>query len=322
MKIAILGVGKIARKMAHTIAQVPGAEPYAVASRILEKARAFAAEFGFSRAYGSYEQMLEDPDVELVYVATPHSLHYENMAGCLEHGKHVLCEKAFTINAGQARKVLELGRSKGLLVAEAIWTRYLPMRKVLDDVLASGVIGTVTSLTANLGYSLRSIQRLTDPVLAGGALLDVGVYPINFAFMVFGSGYSAVESTVVKLDTGVDAYESITLTYPDGKLALLHCSIVSSTDRRGLVFGEDGYVEVLNINNCEGIRVFNTEHRLIATYETPKQINGFEYELEACMEAIREGRTECPQMPHAETVKVLELTDSLRAKWGVRYPME
>ncbi|MDY4611761.1 MAG: Gfo/Idh/MocA family oxidoreductase [Sphaerochaetaceae bacterium] len=322
MKIAILGAGRIARKMAYTICHVEGAEPYAVASRTLEKAEEFAAEFGFSKAYGSYDEMLADPAVELVYVATPHSHHYANIMSCLEHGKPVLCEKAFTVNADQARKVFASGREKGLLVAEAIWTRYLPMRKVLDDVLASGVIGPVTSLTANLGYSLKNIQRLTDPALAGGALLDVGVYPINFAFMVFGGEYSKVDSTVVKLDTGVDACESITLAYPDGKLAMLHCSMLSSTDRRGMIFGEKGYIEVLNINNCEGIRVFDTGHRLAASYETPRQINGFEYELEACMEAVRLGDVECPQMPHSETVKVLELTDSLRAKWDVRYPME
>lgn len=322
MKIAILGAGKIARKMAYTIGHVEGAEPYAVASRTLEKARTFASEFGFSKAYGSYDEMFADPEVELVYVATPHSHHFLNMVDCLEHGRPVLCEKAFTVNADQARKVFALGRDKGLLVAEAIWTRYLPMRKVLDDVLASGMIGSVTSLTANLGYPLRSVQRLTDPSLAGGALLDVGVYPINFAFMVFGSGYSKVDSTVVKLDTGVDAYESITLTYPDGKMAMIHCSMLASTDRRGMIFGEKGYIEVQNINNCEGIRVFDTEHRLIASYEPPRQINGFEYELEASMEAVRLGDVECPQMPHSETVKVLELTDALRAKWGVRYPME
>lgn len=322
MKIAILGAGKIARKMAYTITQVPDAEPYAVASRSYDKALAFASEFGFEKACGSYEDMLQDPSVELVYVATPHSHHYENMMQCLEHGKHVLCEKAFTVNASQARKVLAFAKEKGLLVAEAIWTRYLPMRKVLDDIVASGVIGPVTSLTANLCYSLRNVQRLTDPALAGGALLDVGVYPINFAFMVFGSDYSAVDSTVVKLDTGVDAYESITLTYPDGRMAILHCSMLASSDRRGLLFGEKGYIEVLNINNCEGIRVFNTDHELLASYETPQQINGFEYELEACIQTIQSGGLECPQMPHAETVKVLELTDSLRARWGIRYPME
>ncbi|MFA6689500.1 MAG: Gfo/Idh/MocA family oxidoreductase [Sphaerochaetaceae bacterium] len=322
MNVAIFGAGNIARKMAYTITHVKGAHPYAVASRTEEKAKAFAVEFGFDHAYGSYERLLADPAVELVYVATPHSEHFANMVACLEHGKPVLCEKAFTVNSAQARNVLAMGREKGLLATEAMWTRYLPMRRVLDDVVASGVIGRISSLTANLGYSLRHVKRMTDPALAGGALLDLCVYPINFAFMVFGSEYASVDSSVVKLDTGVDAYENVTLTYADGKMAMLHANMLAATDRRGMIYGENGYIEVQNINNCEGVRVFDTEHRLVASYDPPPQINGFEYELAACMEAVENGDTETSQMPASQIIKVMELADALRAKWGIRFPIE
>ena len=209
MKVGILGAGGIARKMANTLAGMERAQGYAVASRNLEKAEAFAKEWNIPKAYGSYEEMLEDEQVDLVYVATPHSHHYEHVKLCLDHGKHVLCEKAFTVNADQAREVLSMAEEKGLLLTEAIWTRYMPSRKMVKDLAESGVIGKVTSLTANLGYSLRGVARMEEPGLAGGALLDLGVYPLNFAAMVFGDQVKSMESTVVKSDKGVDLENSI-----------------------------------------------------------------------------------------------------------------
>lgn len=322
MKMAILGAGGIAGKMARTITKMRGVDAYAVASREYGKAKAFADAYGFAKAYGSYEEMLCDPQVELVYVATPHSHHGEHMKQCLEHGKHVLCEKAFTVNAAQAREVFTLAENRKLLVTEAMWTRYMPMRKVLDDVVASGVIGKATSLTANLGYPISHVERLINPALAGGALLDLGVYPINFALMVFGSDIREITSTVVKAETGVDAVDSITFTYADGRMAVLHSNMFAATDRKGMIFGDKGYIEVLNINNCEGIHVYDAQHKRIRTYETPEQITGYEYEVDSCRKALANGELECVEMPHVETLRVLHLMDSLRESWGIRYPME
>ena len=180
MKIGILGAGNISRKVAPALVALPEIECYAVASRDLEKARAFADEFGFEKVYGSYEALLSDPAVELVYVATPHSHHYEHMMLCLQYGKHVICEKAFTMNARQAVQVCAAAREKGLFVAEAIWTRYMPSRKMIQQILDSGVIGKPNTLTANLSYVISDKQRIYDPALAGGALLDIGVYGLNF----------------------------------------------------------------------------------------------------------------------------------------------
>ncbi|MCI7812655.1 MAG: Gfo/Idh/MocA family oxidoreductase [Robinsoniella sp.] len=322
MNLAILGAGGIARKMAVTVAGMKEINAYAVAARQKERAAAFAQEFGFQKAYGSYEEMLCDPEVELVYVATPHSLHYEHVKLCLEHGKHVLCEKAFTQNAGQAQEILDLAKEKKLLLTEAIWTRYMPMRKTLDEVIASGIIGNVTSLTANLGYSLGNVERLQEPYLAGGALLDVGVYPINFALMAFGTEIERITSSAVLTEKGVDARNSITFQYKDGKVANLYSDMLAVTDRRGLIFGDQGWIGVQNINNCEGIKVYNKEYQLIASYETPSQITGYEYEVEACAQAIKDGALECPQMPHAETMRVMKIMDQLRKEWGVIYPGE
>ena len=186
MKIGILGAGGIAVQMAKTVAGMKDVENYAVAARRFERAQAFAEKYGFSKAYGSYEEMLADPQVDLVYIATPHSHHYLHAKMCLEAGKNVLCEKAFTVNADQARKLFALAKEKNLLITEAIWTRYMPSRKMIDDIISSGVIGEVTAVTANLNYAISEVERIRKPELAGGALLDVGVYTINFASMVLG----------------------------------------------------------------------------------------------------------------------------------------
>ncbi len=322
MKFSILAPGGIANCMAEAVSGLKEVERYAVASRSLERAQVFADKWGFSKAYGSYEEMLEDPQVELVYVATPHSHHYQYAKMCLEHGKHVLVEKAFTVNAVQAQELISLAEEKGLLLAEAIWTRYMPSRKMIDDLVESGVIGKVTSLTANLGYVLPHVDRLQNPELAGGALLDLGVYPINFALMAFHSEIKEVISSAVMSPRGIDWMNSITLIFEDGRMAVLHSDMLAQTDRQGVINGDKGYIEVQNINNCEEIRVFDLERKMTARYQVPEQINGYEYEVIACMEAIREGKSECPQMPHAETLRVMKLMDQIRESWGMKFPCE
>ncbi|MDT8718024.1 Gfo/Idh/MocA family oxidoreductase [Clostridium sp. 19966] len=322
MKIAILGAGSIARSMAATINQMDEATNYAVASRDYKKSEAFAKEFGFAKAYGSYEEMLSDPEVELVYVATPHSHHYEHVKMCLNHGKHVLCEKSFAVNTKQAREMLDLAEGKKLLLTEAIWTRYMPLRRTLDEVIATGIIGKVHMLTANLGYVINHIPRLIDPALAGGALLDVGVYPINFALMTFGNDIERIESTAVLTDRGVDAQNSITLVYKDGRMAVLNSTMMAQTDRLGIISGSKGFIVAENINNCERFKVFDINRKELACYEAPKQISGYEYQVISCIKAIKEGRLECEEMPHKETIRVMEIMDSLRKQWGVIYPGE
>ena len=206
MKLGILGAGFIAHVMADTVRRMQAAghgevELYAVAAREEDRARDFARQYGMPCAFGSYEAMLQDPAVDFVYIATPHSHHYRHIRLCVDHGKPVLCEKAFTVNARQADDVLRRARARGVLVTEAIWTRYQPMRRMLDEVLQSGVIGRPQLLTANLGYAMTQNRRIVDPALAGGALLDVGVYALNFAEMVFGRA-DGVQGLCTKHETG------------------------------------------------------------------------------------------------------------------------
>ena len=322
MKIGIIGAGHIAEVVAPTLVAMEGIECYGVSSRNLEKAEAFARRFGFEKAYGSYEEMLADPNVELVYVATPHSHHYEHMMLCIDAGKPILCEKAFTLNAGQAKKIRSAASEMGVYVAEAIWTRYMPSRKVIDAVLASGIIGRPNTLTANLSYIISHKQRIYDPELAGGALLDIGVYGINFALMHFGTDIERVESSVKMLDTGVDAMETITIFYKDGRMAVLTHSIFCRSDRKGIIHGDKGYMVVENINNPRSMKVYDTMDREIASYDFSDQISGYEFQFTESAACITAGKTQSDSMPLDDTVYVMEFMDSLRKQWNMVYPQE
>lgn len=322
MKIGILGAGKIANSVVPTIAAIAEAECYAVAARDLERAEAFAAKHGFSKAYGSYEELVCDEEVELIYVTTPHSHHYEHMMLCLTHGKPVICEKAFTMNAKQAKEIAEYAKEKGVYAAEAIWTRYMPSRNLINEILESGVIGKPSVLTANLSYIISGNDRIVNPMLAGGALLDVGVYGVNFATMHFGEEIERIESSVQMTDTGVDGMESITIFYKNGRMAVLTHGIYARSDRKGIIYGDKGYLIVENINNPQSVSVFDTEDKLMAQYQVPKQISGYEYEFIEAIRCIKEGKYESDAMPLADSVRVMELMDSVRAQWGLVYPQE
>ena len=327
--VAILGAGNIARQMAKTLrlmkARGDKVELYAVGSRDKARAEAFAQAEGFAKAYGSYEELLRDDGVDLVYIATPHSHHGEQIEQCVTHGKAVLCEKAFTATAAQAEHALALAKEKGVLVTEAIWTRYVPMRRMLDELLASGAIGTPRVLTANLGYTIYDKERIRRPELAGGALLDVGVYVLNFAAMVFGTQVERMESSVRLMDTGVDMQESITLHYPDGRMAELMATAACNTSRRCWIYGDQGCAEVDNVNNPRRITLYanaNDPASVTRVIDAPPQLTGYEYEVLACLRALETGALECPEMPHVETLRIMRWMDTLRRSWDMRYPFE
>lgn len=321
MKISILGAGNIAGTLAETMRQMEEVDCYAVASRSLEKAEAFAKEHGFQKAYGSYEEMLADAEVELVYVATPHSHHYKHMKMCIEAGKHVLCEKAFTVNKKQAEEIFRLAKEKGILVTEAIWTRYMPSRQMINDLLATR-IGDVKTLTANLDYMIAGKERIIKPELAGGALLDVGIYPINFALMHFGNDIAKTQSVVHMTDTGVDGQNVITFSYADTRLAILTSGIYGLSDRNGVFYGSEGWMVVDNVNNPLEVKIYNKNRELVEKVQMPEQISGYEYEIRETIDCIRNGLTECPSMPHKDSLEVMEIMDSLRKEWGLCYPEE
>ncbi len=326
--IAVLGCGVIASIMARTLREMQKRGTpirlYAAAARSLERAQAFCEKEGFEIAYGSYEELARDEKVDLIYIATPHSHHADQAKLCIEHGKAILCEKAFTANAQQAREVLALAKEKNVLVAEAIWPRYMPSAEIIRKALSSGMIGKPQLLTANLSGFAEDIERIYNPALAGGALLDVGIYPLTFCSMFFGDDFTRIDSSVDMMLTGVDRQETLTLHYPDGRMAVLFAGVSAPYPKTCTICCTEGF---LTVDYCANPRRV-IAHRTIdgVPYEKklalPEQISGYEFEIEACLRALDEGRIECPEMPHSQTIRMMEIMDSIRAKWNMKYPFE
>lgn len=313
MNIGILGAGGIAHVLAHTMLQMEEVNLMAVASRTLDKAKAFAEEFNIPKAFGSYEEMLKDPDVKLVYIATPHSHHFEHMKMCIEHGKAVLCEKAFTFTAEEAKEIMELSMKTGVYAAEAIWTRYMPSRAMINELLKEEPLGKVCMATCNLSYDIDQVERIIRPELAGGALLDVGVYGLNFLTMHMGKDIKKIDSSVVMTDTGVDGMETITIHYNDGRIGVATHGIYGRSDRKGIFYCERGYIIVENINNPNSIDLYDGSDKLIKHIPVPEQISGYEYEIREAIEAIEAGRNESSSMPLSESVYMMEMMDGIRS---------
>ena len=322
MKIGVLGTGNIVNSITATLKGMEDMECYAIASRTKVRAEQAADRLGYTVAYGSYEELVADPLVELVYIATPHSRHFEDIKLCIAAGKPVLCEKAFTINGAQAAEIRRLAAEAGVYAAEAIWTRYMPSRQLINETLASGIIGKVRTLTANLSYVIHQVERIVRPELAGGALLDLGVYGINFALMHFGENIERMESSVQMTDTGVDGMETITLHFEGGAMAVLTHSIYGRSDRKGIFYGDRGYMVVENINNPQSISVYDQSDNLIKFIAVPEQITGYEYQFSEAAACIAAGKTESDSMPLCDSIKVMQVMDALRRQWGMVYPQE
>ena len=322
LNVGILGCGAIAATMANTVRKTKGFCMYAAASRNLDKATGFAKRNGVRKAYGSYEELLQDKKVDLVYIATPHSEHFEHAKLCISYGKPCLVEKAFTVNEAQAREVFRLAKEKNVFITEAIWTRYMPFVRTMKEVLASGVIGKPVCLSANLGYAIRGKERMVEPALAGGSLLDLGVYPLNFASMMFGDDLLRVEASCTYTSKHLDEQDNLTLIYKDGRMAALTATMLGTTDRKGTIVGTEGYLVIDNINNFERMTVYDGKYKKIASYKRPRQITGYEYELQACRMALENGWLECPEMTHDETIRMMRICDVIRRQIGVIYPFE
>ena len=332
MKFAILGCGFIATKMAEAVKAIEsrGVEAYAVASRSLTKAEKFAKDYGFGRAYGSYEELAKDPAVDLIYIATPHSEHYNNILLCLEHGKNLLVEKAFTANALMASEVIALAEEKGVFLSEAMWTRFLPAVQMVKDLILAGKIGKVESVEADFSMPLSHIERLRKPELAGGALLDLGIYSLTFVDIfltddeIAGADNHIVQTKThcVKFDTGVDATDWIDLVYANGQVAHLKTSMVAPLKNEGVIYGTDGFIRVLNLNDMVEIQLFDKAGSLLESITPPRIENCYEYEVLACKAALEKGQKECAEMPHSKTMQMMTQMDGLRASWGVSYPFE
>ncbi len=319
----ILGPGRIARRFAAGLHDAAGARLVAVGSRAAERAEQFAAQFAVPRAHAGYEALAADPGVDAVYVATPHPQHAAACRLCLEAGKHVLCEKPLAVNAVEARAVAACARDRGVLLMEGMWTRFMPATVALRALFEAGEFGEPHIVHADIGFASTPdpASRLFAPQLAGGALLDLGVYCVAFASMLLGTPSSVSASAHVGA-TGIDERTAVSLSYPSGAVAALTCSLTTASPHLASVVGSGGYVTA-------GPPFWRSDRltlwRADATPEQrryPLTGNGFNYEAEHFMELIRAGADESPLMPLAESIAISETLDAARRAVGVRYPFE
>lgn len=321
-KVGIIGAGWIAEKMASALFPLKDYCIHAIASRSLGKAEDFAKRWNVAKAYGSYEELVADDQIDLIYIATPHSHHFRHAMLALENGRNVLVEKAFTANAKEAEILIQTAQEKGLFITEAIWTRYMPLSHKVKEIMDSGIIGEPRALTATLCYMMEFKERIVRADLCGGALLDLGVYALNFARMYFGTDIVRTVSNVHLGPSGMDMHESISLSFADGKMANLQAGALCLNDRQGIISGTEGYIRVDNINCPEVVEVWRN-YELVARQEKPADmVNGYEYQVYESRRCIEEGLQESPMMPHKETLSIMKQMDTLRKEWGVVYPMD
>jgi predicted dehydrogenase len=319
----ILGTGAIARQFVQGLNSLPEAKVLAVGSRSKASAEKFAAKRGIPRRHASYDDLASDPDVDVVYVATPHPFHAENATLCLEAGKAVLCEKPFSVNAAEAQRVVGLAREKGLFLIEGMWTRFFPLMEELRRLVSEGAIGELRMLNVDFGFraGLDPASRLFDPKLGGGALLDVGVYCVSLASMILGRPSGSVGLSHLG-ETGVDEQASIVLEHEGGRLANLSIGIRTATPQEATIMGTEGYVRIHAPWWRPKSMTISRPGAEDETVEAPVSGNGFNYEAAEVMRCLEAGKMESDIMPLDETISVMRTMDGIRAAWGLTYPGE
>jgi predicted dehydrogenase len=319
----ILSTGHIAQKFARGLAALPHADLIAVGSRAQKTADVFGSAFDIPHRHPSYEALAEDPDVDVIYVATPHTLHHENTLLCLNAGKAVLCEKPFAINAQEAEAMITLAREKGLFLMEAMWSRFLPLLVKVRQLVNDGVLGEVRMLNADFGFraSVEPQGRLFDPELGGGALLDVGVYPISLASMLLGSP-ARVKSMAHLGEADVDEQNAILLGYEKGQLAMLWSAVRTTTHHEASIFGTEARLRMHAPWWRGEALTLSRQGQEDEGMALPFEANGYNYEAAEVMTCLREGKLESDVMPLDETWEIMKTLDTIREQWGLTYPTE
>jgi predicted dehydrogenase len=319
----IIGPGRIAQQFADGLKVIDDAALYAVASSSQSRAAAFAEKYGGEKIYTSYQALVSDPEVDAIYVATPHRFHFENVMLCLNAGKPVLCEKPLTVNAAETKKLIETSKAKKVFLMEALWTRYLPIYQQVREWLGSGVIGDVKFLSSTFGAALPEAEddRWLNPELAGGTLLDMGVYPISISQWVVGQEPQSYSVQAIMGKTGVDVLTAGMLKYPNGVISQFNSNFLVANVNDFFIYGTQGHIRIHpNYWGSSGATLVTDGQEL--TVSKPLAGGGFEYETMEAMRCIRAGLIESPGMSHATTLATMELMDKIRAEIGLKYPFE
>jgi predicted dehydrogenase len=323
IKWGILGCGGIAQKFAEALQHTEGAVLYAAASRDGERAASFARQWGFEKSVQGYRALVSDPDVDIIYVATPHSYHYAHARLCLEAGKHVLCEKPITVNARQLYKLTGIAREKQRFLMEALWTRFLPGIIRIRELIDAGVIGKAISLDVDFGINIPydAEHRLYNPHLAAGALLDIGIYPLFLAVFLFGKPEILKAHSVLN-ESNIDLTTSIIALSESGTMCNLTCTTQASTPVKARISGTKGYIETDNWWFTPVDITLHVEGSEKEILSFPPIVNGYEYEAGEAVRCLREGKTESELMPLAFSKMIMELLDAIRKLTGITYPDE
>lgn len=319
----ILGTGAIAAKFAAGVAALADQEVIAVGSRTQASADRFADRFDILRRHASYESLVADPYVDAIYVATPHSFHRDNTLLALRHGKHVLCEKPFAINATQAQEMVDAARRAGLFLMEAMWTRFLPIMVETRRLIAEGAIGNVQMIQADFGFraAFNPASRLFDPALGGGALLDVGVYPISLASMVLGQP-DRIAAVATLGATGIDENTGILLGFPGGAVAVLSTSVRANTPQEATLLGDTGSIRIHSPWWVGDTLTLQSAFGEPEQIRRPYLANGYSHEAIEVAACVRDGKLESDIMPLDESVRIMAIMDEIRGQIGMKYPME
>jgi len=321
IRFGILGAGRIAHAFAKAMNATEG-KLQAVASSNLERAIAFKEEYDIVSEYNDYNRLFSDSKVDVIYIATPHAFHYDQMLSCLEHGKSVLCEKSFTLNHRQAENVFALAKKKKLFVMEAMWTRFLPAISSMIELIHNQEIGDVVQLEAGFGFDIANLTRprLQDPYLGGGALLDIGIYPITLANMIFGKPHK-VTSKVNFLPTNVDSSETITYRYPKAK-AILKASFEDNIGSYAWITGTKKKLFIPHFHGAEEVMIYDLDGEIENTISHYHEVNGLEYEIREVIRCLENNELTSPIMTPEITIEILRQMDRLRASWGLKFPEE
>lgn len=315
MNLGLIGCSKIAETVLKTLQNLSEITLYACASRDINKANKFKEQYKFIKAYSNYGDLLNDKNVDFVYITLINTLHYEFIKKAIEKGKHVICEKPFTMNYKEAKEVISLAKAKRVTVVDATWTRYMPYIDMLSSLLLEKVIGNVTLVTATLSYNLLNVDRLTNKDLGGGSLLDLGVYPLNFVFSILGSDYKSIKSNAI-IHNEVDYSQVTTLTYENNVTAIIYSSIFGEALNNGYIYGDEGHIEVINVNNPSAINIFDKNNTLQSSIKLTHSYSGYEYEFIELVELIKNRQIESKKFPFKEILKVEETLDKIRVSYS------
>ncbi|MDO7084786.1 Gfo/Idh/MocA family oxidoreductase [Pseudocolwellia sp. AS88] len=320
----VIGCGNIAHQFARGIKKLDNCSIVAGASLTTGRAESFAKTHQIQSSYTNYQSLVNDPNVHAVYIATTHNFHFENIKLCLEKGKHVLCEKPFTINAEQSKTLAVLAKQNNCFMMECVWTRFLPTIQHLSQLLAQNVIGDVHTVKANFSICSKVDpgHRLRNKALAGGALLDLGIYPLTLASIVFGDTPSKIQSSAVMNEDGIDESSCYLLEYEHGQRAILSSSITEYAPNDGIISGSNGYIVIPNFLGAQELHVhINDQPSQILSFPFDEDDN-FVFETSHAMECIRQNKCESDILPLNKTTAMMTLMDTLRKQWGLKYPGE